>query len=70
MQDPVLYEVLKNQGRLEAKLDMLLEMEMNEDKCDDGDGNDSEDVADAQSDVAAPVTYSNQLEMPDLPPIF
>jgi len=62
MQDPVLYEVLKNQGRLEAKLDMLLEMEMTKDECDD--------AGETEAEVAAPVTYSNQLEMPDLPPIF
>lgn len=69
MQDPVLLEIIKNQGRIEAKLDMLLEMEMSE-CADDGDGADSEDSADMQSETAGPVTYSGQLEMADLPPIF
>lgn len=63
MQDPVLLEIIKNQGRIEAKLDMLLEMEMSE-CADDGDS------ADMQSETDGPVTYSGQLEMADLPPIF
>lgn len=63
MQDPVLLEIIKNQGRLEAKLDMLLEMEMSE-CADDGDS------ADMQPETAGPVTYSGQLETADLPPIF
>lgn len=67
MQDPVLLEIIKNQGRIEAKLDMLLEMEMSE--CAD-DGAESEDSADMQPETAGPVTYSGQLETADLPPIF
>jgi hypothetical protein len=62
--DPVIAELLKSQGRLEAQVAMLMADEMAEMECEDEDEDESEPLL-----TTNPATTSNMLEF-DIPPIF